>query len=260
MDNLKIHNKNKIYKIYSKINDSYTRFVNARDGLKLRNYNETENQIKLNILTKDTTKEVKQNVQNKSCNKAILCIYKRKWYGEEWIKFYRLRKPANKECAISLIKIIDSKKIILSYYKRQNRLAKRKEWEWDIISRWNDRKKRDKEKNKRMFQDIKDNLIVYQPKPTQKYFRNYNEFTQILKIREYIKKNGERKTAIKLVSDTIYIHCGMVTSELPETEQLCNMYDEIEELLKIPIIVNSRKIRKILDSINFDFVENLIHQ
>lgn len=81
-----------------------------------------------------------------------------------------------------------------------------------------------------------------------------------MKIREYIKTYGERKTAIKLVSDTIYIHCGMEISELPDTEQLCNMYDEIEELLKIPSIVNSRKIREILDNINFDFVENLIYQ
>jgi hypothetical protein len=80
-----------------------------------------------------------------------------------------------------------------------------------------------------------------------------------MKIRDYISKYGERKTAIKLVSDRIYIHCGMSTSELPDTEELCSMYDKIEELLKTQSIENSKKIVEILDSIDYEFVEQIMY-
>jgi hypothetical protein len=73
-------------------------------------------------------------------------------------------------------------------------------------------------------------------------------------IYQYIEKNGQRKTAIKLVSDRVYIHCGLTISELPDSLELCNLYDEIEPLLS-DWDTNKKLIFELLDEIDFDFIE-----
>jgi len=75
-------------------------------------------------------------------------------------------------------------------------------------------------------------------------------------IYEYIEKNGQRKTAIKLVSDRVYIHCGLTTSELPDSLELCNLYDEIEPLLS-DWDENKGIILELLEEINFDFINEI---
>jgi len=74
-------------------------------------------------------------------------------------------------------------------------------------------------------------------------------------IYEYIEKNGQR-TAIKLVSDRVYIHCGLTTSELPDSLELCNLYDEIEPLLS-DWDENKGIILELLEEINFDFINEI---
>ena len=77
-----------------------------------------------------------------------------------------------------------------------------------------------------------------------------------MNIIDYIKKYGERKTAIKLVSDRVFIHCGLTTSELPDSFELCNLYDEIETLLS-NWDENKNLIFELLDEIDFDFINEL---
>ena len=79
-----------------------------------------------------------------------------------------------------------------------------------------------------------------------------------MNIFDYIKKYGQRKTAIKLVSDRVYIHSGLTSSELPDSLELCNLYDQIEELL-IDWDTNKNHIFEILDEINFDFIATHFH-
>jgi hypothetical protein len=70
-------------------------------------------------------------------------------------------------------------------------------------------------------------------------------------IYQYIEKNGQRKTAIKLVSDRVYIHRGLTTSELPDSLELCNLYDEIEPLLS-DWDTNKKLIFELLEDIDFN--------
>ena len=72
-----------------------------------------------------------------------------------------------------------------------------------------------------------------------------------MNIYQYIEKNGQRKTAIKLVSDRVYINCGLTTSELPDSLELCNLYDEIEPLLS-DWDTNKKLIFELLEDIDFN--------
>jgi len=67
MNNISIHRKNNIYKIYSKLNDSYRRYIVERDGQKKT---EDEEIINFKIITK--------KIENKPCNVPILAVYKKK--------------------------------------------------------------------------------------------------------------------------------------------------------------------------------------
>jgi hypothetical protein len=80
-----------------------------------------------------------------------------------------------------------------------------------------------------------------------------------MKLTDYVKKYGTRKTAMKLVSDRIFIHSGITANELSDTHELCSMYDEIEEVLK-DYKEDWQNISNILDEIDFDFVNNLIYE
>ena len=71
-----------------------------------------------------------------------------------------------------------------------------------------------------------------------------------------IKEYGKRKAAIMLVSDRVFIHCGLSTSELPDSLELCNLYDEIETLLS-DWEGNKNIIFELLDEIDFDFINEL---
>lgn len=55
----------------------------------------------------------------------------------------------------------------------------------------------------------------------------------------------------------MYINCGLTTSELPDSLELCNLYDEIEPLLS-DWDTNKKLIFELLESINFDFVNEIL--
>lgn len=78
-------------------------------------------------------------------------------------------------------------------------------------------------------------------------------------LKQYIEKHGARKTAMKLVSDRIFIHSGLTVRDLPDTSELCSMYDEIEQLLDDYTKDDLKSIVSILDEIDYDFVNNLIY-
>ena len=75
-------------------------------------------------------------------------------------------------------------------------------------------------------------------------------------IQEYANKYGARKTAIKLVSYTIYQKIGLSVDDLPDTSELCNMYDDLEELIEDGYEENKEQVKDILSQIDDDFIIN----
>lgn len=142
MDNLSFHRKNNIYKIYSKLNDSNRRYKIERDGQK--------NNINTAAYVKNVEPQsidIEPYIKNKPCNQPIVGIYKKKWYGAIHKKLYH-----RKRCkVIKFIKFYNSKEIIESYQKREQRLKDRKSREPEIFKRLKERKKlilqKEKEQN-----------------------------------------------------------------------------------------------------------------
>ena len=94
MNNISIHRKNNIYKIYSKINDSYRRYIIERDGQK-----KVENESKINRIEPN-----REKTENKPCNIPILAVYRKKI----WIRYKKIiYKPI--PCSISKNEIVNSK-------------------------------------------------------------------------------------------------------------------------------------------------------
>ena len=77
-------------------------------------------------------------------------------------------------------------------------------------------------------------------------------------LKEYVEKNGERKAAIRLVDEKIYRIVGMTTAELPDTPELCCLYDEIEGYIKGGIEKNRENIKSILNEIDREFIDLII--
>lgn len=77
-------------------------------------------------------------------------------------------------------------------------------------------------------------------------------------LKEYVEKYGERKAAIKLVDDKIFRIVGMTTRELPDTPELCCLYDEIEDYIKGGIEENRENIKAALAEIDREFIDLVI--
>lgn len=75
-------------------------------------------------------------------------------------------------------------------------------------------------------------------------------------IQEFANKYGARKTAIKLVDYRIFNIIGLMTSDLPDTSELCNIYDELEDLIEDGYEANKDSIKEILQDIDLSFIEN----
>jgi len=129
MDNLSFHRKNNIYKIYSKLNDSNRRYKIERDGQKY--INATVKNIEPSTIV------IEPHIKNRPCNQTIVGIYKKKWYGAIYKRWFHRRKCKE----IKFIKFYNSKKVIESYQKREQRLLDRKSREPEILKRWRERKK-----------------------------------------------------------------------------------------------------------------------
>ena len=75
-------------------------------------------------------------------------------------------------------------------------------------------------------------------------------------FQEFANKYGARKTAIKLVDYRIFKIIGLMTSDLPDTSDLCNIYDELESLIEDGFDDNKDAIKDILSEIDLSFIEN----
>jgi hypothetical protein len=80
---------------------------------------------------------------------------------------------------------------------------------------------------------------------------------QLEKLQNQVNELGSREVSRKLVNSRIYRVIGLDMMDLPDTYELCNVVDELEELL------NSKDytiedIRSVLDTIDFEFIENMV--
>ena len=80
---------------------------------------------------------------------------------------------------------------------------------------------------------------------------------QLEKLQNQVNEFGSREVSRKLVNSRIYRVIGIDMMDLPDTSELCDVVDELQELLdsKDYTIEN---IRSVLDTIDFEFIENMV--
>jgi hypothetical protein len=80
---------------------------------------------------------------------------------------------------------------------------------------------------------------------------------QLEKLQNQVNELGSREVSRKLVNLRIHRILGIDMMDLPDTYELCNVVDELQELLdsKDYTIEN---IRSVLDTIDFEFIENMV--
>jgi hypothetical protein len=77
-----------------------------------------------------------------------------------------------------------------------------------------------------------------------------------MKVQEFLKLNGERKTAEKLVNMRVQFVMGLSMEDLPDSIQLWDIVEEVEnELMNKDFEIE--KIRDILKQITFEFIEEI---
>lgn len=72
-----------------------------------------------------------------------------------------------------------------------------------------------------------------------------------------INLHGSREVSIKLINSRIYKILGMDMSDLPDTSELCDTIDELQELLETENYT-IEEIKSILDSIDIEFIEQMV--
>jgi hypothetical protein len=78
-------------------------------------------------------------------------------------------------------------------------------------------------------------------------------------LQEYIEKYGTRKAAMQLVSKRIQSIIFLSLEDLPDTFELCELIDEIEDvLINGDMPYAKEQIKTILEQIDQDFIESLI--
>ena len=80
---------------------------------------------------------------------------------------------------------------------------------------------------------------------------------QLEKLQNQVNEFGSREVSRKLVNSRIYRVIGLDMMDLPDTSEICDVVDELDELL------NSKDytiedIRSVLDTIDFEFIENMV--
>ena len=78
-------------------------------------------------------------------------------------------------------------------------------------------------------------------------------------LQQYIEKHGTRKAAIEIINRRIQSLIFLTISDLPDTYQLCEIIDEIEDILingEMPYA--KQQIKDVLQEIDQDFIEQLI--
>ena len=113
MNNLYTNRKNNIYKIYTKLNDSYRRCTIERDGQRYHNTTNIENFQTYTFLSV-ASEDIEPHIVNKPCSQTIVAIYRKKWYGQKWNRWHYSKK----RCKKIKYKIINSKEILLQNGKK----------------------------------------------------------------------------------------------------------------------------------------------
>lgn len=79
-----------------------------------------------------------------------------------------------------------------------------------------------------------------------------------MKVQEFLKLNGTRKTAEKLVNMRVQFVMGLSMEDLPDSIQLWDIVESIEEELKEDGEEFSfNKIKETLNEITFEFIEEI---
>lgn len=79
-----------------------------------------------------------------------------------------------------------------------------------------------------------------------------------MKVQEFLKLNGTRKTAEKLVNMRVQFVMGLSMEDLPDSIQLWDIVESIEEELKENGEEFSfNKIKETLNEITFEFIEEI---
>jgi hypothetical protein len=77
-----------------------------------------------------------------------------------------------------------------------------------------------------------------------------------MKLQEFLNENGARKTAEKLVDNRIIRITGLSMHDLPDTTELWDIVDKIEEELSEEDY-NPNKIKESLQDITLEFIEEI---
>jgi hypothetical protein len=180
MNNISIRRKNNIYKIYSKLNDSYRRYIIERDGQK-----KVENESKINRIEPN-----REKTENKPCNIPILAVYRKKI----WICFKKIiYKPI--PCSISKNEIVNSKIKIENDIQEEIYFQKIMEAERILLEKeivkYNEREKKRRveqkiEREKRKEEEKKEIEIKY--KQTDKLFKE-----KTLELKEKLESLQQKK-------------------------------------------------------------------
>jgi hypothetical protein len=77
-----------------------------------------------------------------------------------------------------------------------------------------------------------------------------------MKLQEFLNENGARQTAEKLVDSRIIRITGLSMHDLPDSSELWDIVDEIEEELSEEDY-NPNKIKETLQDITLEFIEEI---
>ena len=77
-----------------------------------------------------------------------------------------------------------------------------------------------------------------------------------MKLQEFLNENGARQTAIKLVEMRIFRIMGLSMQDLPDSSELWEIVDNIEEELSEEDY-NPNRIKESLQDITFEFIEGI---
>lgn len=78
-------------------------------------------------------------------------------------------------------------------------------------------------------------------------------------LHEHISLHGARKTAIALVDRRVQNIVGMSVHDLPDTAELCSIYDALEDVLSDVEGIDTQIIKEILTDIDTEFLHQLIY-
>ncbi len=71
-------------------------------------------------------------------------------------------------------------------------------------------------------------------------------------LQEFAKKYSPRKAARALLNKRVYALCGMTLNDLPDTVEVCNLIDELEQCVAMNDIGN---IKELIEQVNMEWLE-----